>query len=265
VTTSVVRERADLVEVLDVLHARATSDTSWARDALESFARITKGAHSFGMHAVEHAPDCKSGKTLVTVRPRGSVLEMKDEHIYDLGPKAVRAFFYPRGLVTSHREIARTASDDVRDRLDDLRRRTGAPDTLGIVVHPEPCVAVVVYALLDRDVAVTRRDRQLLSQLALHFETAFRMRRRPEVVRAVFRGGGALVEGEAGLRAAAHRVERARSAADLGLWPALVNGEVSVVARMRGGRRVYAVVENAPASRQFRALAKREIDVVAMY
>src|SRR5262249_45491156 len=60
------------------------------------------------------------------------------------------------------------------------------------------------------------------------------------------------------------RIEAARSGQNIDLWTALVLGEVSVVARTLSGRRVYAVLENTPASRPLRALTKREIDILTM-
>jgi DNA-binding NarL/FixJ family response regulator len=124
-------------------------------------------------------------------------------------------------------------------------------------------------------VSLSRDGRRLLTQLALHLETGFRLRHRPESLQAVIARDGRVLHREDAalpttlLREQVARIEsarqrRRRATADaIDLWSALVAGRFSLVARTEGWRRHYLVVENAPLTQPIRALTRGELDAVS--
>jgi DNA-binding CsgD family transcriptional regulator len=176
-------------------------------------------------------------------------------------------------MVTTHSEIAPMTSPTVREMASAQRNAMGVADVVGIVVHPEPGVALVLYSALDRVASPTRHERHLLSQLGLHLAAAYRLRLRPEIVHAVLSLDGKCIDRRApaehdAIAGTVRRIEGSRSRASqanlLELWTALVAGRYSLVSRSTGGRRHYLVLDNALASQAMRALTRREVDVLSM-
>jgi DNA-binding CsgD family transcriptional regulator len=124
---------------------------------------------------------------------------------------------------------------------------------VSVAVYPEPGVVLVLCCALDRPAKPTRNDHLLLSRLGLHLESAYRLRRHPDVVKAILTLTG---EREP------HALHTSEDA--LELWAALVAGRYSLVSRLENQARRYLVLENSPRSREMRALSQRELDVLSM-
>ena len=156
------------------------------------------------------------------------------------------------------------------------RRSVGIEDCLGIVTHPAPGSVLVLWALHEAPIALTPNERRRLTQVALHLETAARVRRRPESVRARITADGRVVERDDDapparlLETHARRVSSARSregrSSDgaLDLWTALVDGRMTLAPRSDGTRRHYAVLDNPLEHRRMRALSQLEQDVLSL-
>ncbi len=265
---SIFRPRADVVEVLDACYAPCVDDARWSSDVVGAMTRLLNVSDSVGLHAIEHSADCREFRTLFFVDPT-ALGPIADSMLVELGPDAIRSYYYSPPLVSLQSEIDRGVSGSIKRAV--ARSRGTYRDALGLIVHPEPNVALVLFAFLDTTTGLGRADRTRLGQLALHLEAAVRLRRRPEALRAVFDARGNVLEAGAsegsalaGLRPSVARVAAARSTQDLELWTPLVNGEVSILSRSQGSRRVYAVVDNAHRSRSVRAFTAREVEVLAM-
>lgn len=280
--SAIVRARADWVGILDAAYATGSDDVTWAQGVLEALRQVFVDREGFGMQIVAHDPECRHSRSLVNLGsgPAGELAARASERQMPIiGPAGFRAFFYPPTMVVTHSEIDPMLDADARELMTGLRRSLGIADSIGIVVHPEPGVAMAAYCVLPKVASPTAHERRLLSQVGLHLEAAFRLRLRPEVVKAVVTLEGTRAPRiDAGaspadekIAARARRIESTRASlrkgnheAALDLWTALVAGHYSLVPRTEGGRRRYLVLENAPTSQEIRALSRRELDVLSM-
>jgi DNA-binding CsgD family transcriptional regulator len=197
------------------------------------------------------------------------------EGVDTLGPTFIRAMYYPPQIVTTHVEVGAKLRGSDRDYMAKFRTGWGCADGLGLCVHPEPGFPLVFFAGFDRVLGLSRQQRRLLTQIALHLETGYRLRRRPEVVMAAVSTDGRILHRERAapspqmLSLHVARVERARTRRHrkqpdaVDLWRTLVDGRASLVERTEGSRRHYLVVENAPGTQPIRALSNTEIDVLS--
>ena len=280
--SGIVRPRADWVGVLDAAYTTCVDDRTWAHGVLEALEPVFSSNEGVGMHIVRHDAECASAQTLLHLGSgaAGELVELvHQEDLRTLGPNGFRAYFYPPTMVTTHSELEPLLTPEDRERMSVARRKTGFVDGIGILVHPEPGVAMVVFGALPRVRSPNAHERRLLSQIGLHLEAAFRLRLRPEVVKAVVEldGGHHSVDGRcengAGnlLTARARRVEASRTSlrkgnheAALDLWTALISGRFSLVPRVENGQRQYLVLENTINTQDIRALSRRELDVLSM-
>jgi DNA-binding CsgD family transcriptional regulator len=161
--------------------------------------------------------------------------------------------------------------------IERMHSRLGAGDAMCMLARPKPGAIAFLVRLLRVPTVLTTHERKVMSQVALHFESAYRLRTRPEIVRAVLSTDGKLLHleelSEQDARSLTERVkhvEQSRARANrrdplaIDLWKALVGGEMSIVERVDGAKRYYLVLENAPSQRQHRALTRREVEVVRM-
>lgn len=272
--------RVDWVSFIEAAYRDEPDAESWARGVLEAApATLRQGSPSLAV--LEHAADCQSSAFTLFVGEHpafnADVLASKTS------PAVVRALYYPPAIVNMMSEVISRETAEVHRWMQEyaqryMRIQGGARslvEALGIVVHPQPGVALVLSAAYSGDMSLTRHERRLLTQTALHLETAYRLRVRPEAVVAVISAGGKLLHradgapDDAEISARVADIERARlrrhrSTPDaLDLWRALVAGRASIVERSDGGRRHYLVVDNAPATQPMRALSRAELDVVS--
>ncbi len=267
--TALLRRNADWNQVVRAVHEDARDDDAWAR----RLASAARGLFSFTVEPavaiVEHSPSSDSAKyaTLTMMnRPR------PEAAVAALGVAGFRAFFYPPEVTTTHMEIERTASPTTAAHAHEFRRKSRFGDALGIFGYPEPGIIVSLFILQDRELRLSRHERTRLSRLALHLEAAYRLRRRPEVVRAVLDADGRVLERcedappDHVLTAHTERMNSAQRTLGhvaLELWPALVDGRMSVVNRGSGASRRFLVLENTPSTQPIRALSPMEVEVVS--
>lgn len=275
-TSRFVAKRADWVGVLEAAYASAPSDAAWANAVHGALRGVFEGCDEHGLHVIEHSADCSEIKNLVLATQRTELDGIVSDGFAALGPTGVRAYYYPKHTVNTIRSIQRTVEPHAREYVGQLLNGAGFADCVGILFHPAPGVAGVVWARVDGPASVSHHERRLLSQVAVHLETAYRLRRRPETIRAVLRPDGRVEHREGGeldtarLKAHLLQVESARTKRrrvgeqGLDLWRALVGGEVSVVERTDGAQRHYLVVENPPHRQPMRVLTDGELDAVAL-
>lgn len=276
--SDVLRKRADWLAVLDAVYAPHDDEAIWISDLLDAFKPVFTCSDGVGLVAIEHDPDCRNVRVVANAPPVGSTLGSRDdlEALGAFSRRAVRTIFYPPIMTTSHSELEGLLDSTSRHMLAGWRKRWGLEDVVGLVTNPEPGVSAVLYSAVPRGTALARDERRRLTQIALHFESAFRLRRNPRVASGILQlSSAARLERAASEHAqalfaemknieAAHRTKRHSAGVDtLGLWQALVAGRFSLVPRHVNGRREYVVLENAPRAQKLRALTPREIEVLA--
>ena len=275
---NIVRSRADWVGVLEAAYQSAGSDEAWAKAVLDATSRVFQSADTLGMQIVQHDAECESGNVLVALGMDGpgEPLSVAPQNLDVLGHKGFRTFFYPPAMVTTQTEIEPLLPKDVRDRMVAMRRAAEVADMIGVVVHPEPGTALVISCGLERRTKPTLRERALLGRVGLHLESAYRLRLRPESVKAVLSLDGKVTErvgddesgpdsatlahGARQIEASLSRTGRSSAETSLDVWTALVDGRYSLVRRGRS----YLVLENARSAQDVRALTQREIEVLSM-
>ncbi|MBX3208369.1 MAG: helix-turn-helix transcriptional regulator [Labilithrix sp.] len=270
----VLRRGADWAGVVEATQLEARDDETWARHIVRAARPLFATAHEPSLVVAEHSPACDSARGVALAAARSELASVPDAGLATFGVSAFRGIYYPPTTARTHREIERTLSREVAVRTADLRRQIDAQDLIGLFAYPEPGVVVLLFIPYDREVHLTRYDRSLLARIALHVETSYRLRRRPEVLKAVLDVDGRVIERSEDappadvLASHAVSVTRARRERDgaeaLALWPALVSGQLSLVERRSGTRQRYLFVENPAPSQPFRALSPAEVDVLSL-
>jgi DNA-binding NarL/FixJ family response regulator len=155
----------------------------------------------------------------------------------------------------------------------------GAKDVLGLVAVVDD-ISLSVGAPHYETIQIGARDRQLLTQVALHLESSLRLRVHPSSVVAVLDPDGRVLHAEGTARhdrdAREHltrhvtRVERGRTrrwrrdVESVNAWSALISGTWGLVEQTeRGGSRHYSVLEITRA-RHLRALTEVETHAVEL-
>lgn len=268
-----IRTKAGWIDLLEAAYAPERDDRAWGKRLVEASTAVF-GDRDLGLIVLRHSPDCSTVEPLLSVG--GSADEfVEPRSLAAVGAAGIRELYYPPSLVATQLEIAARLAPQTREFMKSYREGHGAVDGVGLIVHPEPGVAAALYAGYSRPVALSWHQRKALSQVALHVEAGYRLRLRPEVVKAVISPEGKVLHRERGapetglLASRVRRIERSRLRKNrtdpeaLALWRALVDGRVSVVERTDGSQRHYLVVENAPTTQPLRALTPGEIDVVS--
>lgn len=259
---------------LEAMYARVPNERAWADGVLAAAGGVFGSPDRCGMVLVTHPPTADSVECRLVRGACASAAESLPR-VNRLGVDAVRRFFFPPSLVTTHRTIAQQGSDGERALLEEFHESQGLADAVGLVMHPDPGLVAVMYLVSPHELAMTIHQRRRLTQAALHLEAALRTRVRPSCVLAEVMPDGRIAHLEHGAPAASvlsnqvRRIERARTRRQrndpdaLDLWTALVSGQASLVERVDGARRSYLVVENALARQPMRALTRGELDVVS--
>lgn len=267
--TRTARRGSDVTPFLEACYAESICDDTWAGDILAAFAEAFPSARAPTLTSFRCDLDADA------VAPASGAGNADIVGIFSNGVAAwrlqdLRAFVYPPTLVSLQADAARHAAPEVMAYVCQRLSEFGVDNWVTLVVHPCADTTLVLWAAIDAAAAVSRHERGRLTRLALHLESGFRLRAEPGAVRAVMSADGTLVDGEltAGahtrLAAAVRGAETTRSTRELATWSALVAGELSVVPRVRGSRRVYELVENPRETRPFRAFTKREVEVVEL-
>jgi DNA-binding CsgD family transcriptional regulator len=276
--TSLLNPRADWVGIVEALYQPIDDGQAWARSVLEAL-RGSVSVDDVGGAALvvlEHDPE-RSERAMPFVVGVGQAARFNlSTDVNPLSRELFDALFYSRHLALTHTEAGRQVTAEDRAVLKGMRANWGSADAVGLVAHPEPGVIAFLAWPTRTPRELTKHERAVLSQLTLHLESAYRVRRRPESIVAVVQPDGKIVHRERedlpapAVAASIRRIDRSRTQKvrrcpeALDLWTALVDGELSVVERLEGGHRYYVLVENAPSTRTHRALTKREVEAVRM-
>jgi DNA-binding CsgD family transcriptional regulator len=274
----ILARRADWVGLLETIHHPTASDEAWARAIVEELRPNLLRASTMGLLFFEHGPRYESVRTTIVppvpaeLEPHTAIVGEKDS----FEATDFDCFFYPPMLVTTNCERSSGLTARGAARMKDWRDDAGVGDCLGIVTHPAPGFVLVVWAFHDEPIHLTPYERRVLTQTALHLETAARLRRHPETIRARITTDGRLLDGDDRalpsklLATHARRVSAARmrdtssGEPPLDLWTALVDGRLTLAPRVDGSLRHYAVLDNPSELRRVRALSHAEQDVLAL-
>ncbi len=261
-------KKADWIAALDAATAPIADEESWARSLLDAMKPLF-GVDEIGFAVIDHSADGE--KFSVRTAVSNYALLPPQEYI---GRYGLRKLYYPPRMVTSASSFLESGLGP--EAWSELRACTGAVEAHAMFAHPEPGTAAVMCAVFSDRRPLDRHRARRLTQVALHLEAGLRLRRRPQTVKAVLRGDGRVIHLEpsappgALLTRLVRDVERARqshargSGEALDLWQALVQGELSLVARTEGTRREYLAVENPPARQPLRAFTVGEVDAISL-
>jgi DNA-binding CsgD family transcriptional regulator len=271
--TTVLRRGGDWTALIEAAQHAAGDDETWARGVADAASGLFLTSGRPGLRVLEHSPTCDSARYLTVAMTDTFGHDEGDGGLDALGVADFRTLYYPPGCVTTFRERERSFSGDAAGVAETMRASIGVSDAVGLFAYPEPGLVVFLAAMHDREVSLSRHDRRLLARIGLHLETSFRLRRRPEAIKAVLDLDGRVLErtddapSRDVLTAYAAGMNRARSEREgeeaLAIWPALVAGRFSLVERRDGAKRRYLLVENAASSQPFRALSHAEAEVVS--
>jgi DNA-binding CsgD family transcriptional regulator len=254
--------------LLDACYAPTRDDQRWAADVMATFRQAFRCFDEVGLYVISCDPVADSMTPLVVAVPpqwRPMVDGVRTAALH--GSQNV---LYGRDVLSSMAWARPRMTPAARAHWNTCAINCGIDDGVGLVVHPTPTTALLVFGSGASGMLRERKARMALTRIALHLESGFRMRVQPGAVRAVLRADGRLIDGELTEReheryaSATRGAEATRDTRDLEFWTALVAGHVSVVPRMRGTQRVYELVENARAWRHVRALTRREVDVLEL-
>lgn len=274
------RRALDYLTLTDVLYTQTADLTEWHARVLDSaHATLGENRGPCGFHWIrEH----ESGR---------QIERFLFHHEEDLSARAIagigllddqsyRRFYYPRQpVVFVSALLAPTVPAPLLGMLQDYLQRLGAHDVLGLLVHPAPQVAGVLFVSWQGESVLEKGVSRNLHRVRLHVEAALRLQLRgafpPAAVlsptgklehlasRERADDVAALAERVSGIERA--RSQRMRTDQDraLAAWRALVEGRWSVVQHVDTDRkRQYLVFENAPHARRFRSLTARESGIV---
>lgn len=270
------RRNADWAAVIEAIHRPDGPDEAWGRGVVEATSSILHGVIGLGLIVIQHAPDCTTAETPLRILPdRYAPFFQSDEGtLAGLGMNGFKSYLYPAYPVGTHLEIERGLDPNMATMARRYRKHFGLSDTLSVLAYPEPGTIVVANAVTEQPIVLSRYERDLLARIALHLGTSYRLRRRPEIVKAELDMQGRVLHRTDDspparvLSSHAERVGRARARhgaepdVTLDLWPALLSGHLSLVERGTGRARRYLVVENGTTERATRALTSAETDVL---
>lgn len=274
---TVLKHRADLVSVVETVNAgTSVEENAWLDATREACAALFDRARGVGLHVLTITPDLALAGDHVSATA-GVAIDGAVARIFAIAaPSDLRALYFPPSPVTTLSTLRPDLGPGVAALTTQWLAEHDATDALLIVMHPVPDRTLLLWAALETPVALERRERTALTQLALHIEAGYRVRSRPEAAVAELAEDGQLLWRAAAaphasiLEAHAARVNRARAAEarvtfeGLELWTALVAGKVSLVPRRVEGRRRYVVLENTPMSAPLRQLTDDERAIVGL-
>gem|GEM_PF-1337009 len=271
------RRNGDSAAVIEAIHRPGGSDEDWGRGAVEATSAILEGVVALGLFVLHHSPDCTTAEERLRVFPDAydPFFRTDDSRLAGLGMNGFKSYFYPPYPVGSYLETERELDPEMATMPRTFRKQFGIGDILAIHAYPEPGTVMVMSAVTERPIALSRHARERLARIGLHLGTSYRLRHRPEIVKAELDMAGRVLHRTDDaplshmLSAHAGRVERARDrrgtdpSSAIDLWPALVAGHLSLVERGSGRSRRYLVVENGTNAQAMRALTSTETDVLA--
>jgi DNA-binding NarL/FixJ family response regulator len=266
----------DFVRILEAAYAEERDDRLWAQNIVEA-ARRTFGNAPVGFSVLRHEDDFRAIRTELLTTAGFPTPPRAIEHTGpSLPPEAIKAFFYPRALATTHSEVEVGFDRGTAESMARYRQAIGCSDVVGILAHPEPRTVAVLSLAMNEMHRLNKEERRLLSRIALHLESATRLRRNPDAVLAVVSSNGRILHREPHappdevLAAGAKVIDQVRRRSARGgekpiaLWRALLAGHVTLVERGSNGKRHYLVLENPAASVSVRRLSVTEVSVLSL-
>lgn len=271
------RRKGDAAAVVEAIHRPGGTDEEWGRGILEATGSILQGVLGLGILVFHHSPDCTTAEERLRVLPPeyDGFVGTAESQLTGLGMNGFRSYFYPSYPVGTYLEVERELDPEMATMPRAFRKKFGVGDALAIHAYPEPGTVIVVNAVTKGPIALSRHERERLARIGLHLGTSYRLRHRPEIVKAELDLHGRVLHRtddappSRTLLAHADLIERARNrrgadpSAAMDLWPALVAGHLSLVERGTGRSRRYLVVENGTSAQATRALTPAETDVLA--
>jgi DNA-binding CsgD family transcriptional regulator len=264
--------------VIEAIYHPHRDDVGWVQQALEVLETTFETSLGIGIQVIEH--DADFSHVQLALSHGTGAMAMMDGAVRDfLGRQSfaeLKAMYFPQSLANTQTELENQLDPEWREYASRFRRTGQVGDAVGLSIHPEPGVASTLCVALPEPWELSRNDRELLSRIALHFESGLRLRRRPEAVLGELSPEGRLLHAEPGLpspevlgrctqaveRARGQRLRNHEDAIDP--WSALIAGKMSLVERTIGARRTYQLLENAPTSIPRRALSRSETDIALL-
>jgi DNA-binding NarL/FixJ family response regulator len=290
----VLADRLDWIRLPEAAYAYARNDEAWMEAITEGFQSAVVGASAVGMHVISHDPDFANAVKIEKAFP-AAWLEMKTDDLVVMRGEIARAIYYPPFTVGTHGDLMPMLNEETREALLGWRRNNGVGDCMAMLMHPSPNMVLLLFAFYERALPImSPRERRVLTQIALHIESGYRLRHRPEMVRAELTADGKVLDSifpaddegsglglglgnptptavtNAMLETHAARIKRARSKQErmnpgsLDLWTSLIEGRVTLTPRDSGSERRYVVLENPIATHPLRALTQGERDVITL-
>lgn len=181
-------------------------------------------------------------------RSQGAAIVAIEEARSRISPAARAELYRTRSLVSVTSELSPRVSREARRALLAELAATCADDAVRITVEAAPGVIVAAFVAFDRRIRLTRYERTLLSRVALHLETAARLRRGTAHLGVLSHDGTRLrspVHGSA--RPMLERGRRTPGAVHL--WEALARGRATLAPSV-AGYLVLGVPEHAQTRRR---------------
>lgn len=236
---------ADWNGLLDAAYASALNDHAWAVNLVARTVQIFGAEFGAELVVVKLAPHARSPTADIIATCRG---------------KTKRAFHESDvELVDGTTALAATRSE-IQSRLrnpagkDDDHARHGSRDILWLIAHLDDGVRGVLAVPFPAEPRLDRHALRTFSRAALHLESSWRLRWRPDRIRALLMPDGRLLHH--GGTAPPSELTHADT------WRALIAGETSVLPRLEGATKQFVLVDSAPARYSERALTTRESAVL---
>lgn len=267
-----VRLDHDWARIVEAAQSAAHDDESWAGAVSDAIGGLLHTTTECVLAVVEHDENVTNARYRALRMPRGTTWDREmasSAGLNVLGVDGFRAFYYPARSVATHLEIERAMNPKLKKELIPISRAMRDAqrmrDVVGAFAYPEPGVILSLFSMHAEPIRLSTYERTLLTRVMLHLEASYRLHRRPEKVIAVLDLDGAVLERseDAPPNAVMAAHARKRSSGEAELWPALVSGHASLVARGSGRGRRYFIVENPPPSQPFRALTPTEVEIVS--
>jgi len=195
---------------------------------------------------------------------------MADMHAHTkaLGVDGFRRFHFSSPVITQL-EALELVGHPYRDAMAEARTKHRLGDGVAVIAHPTPGVVAVLYALSSDRIVLAQHERKQLARLAVHLDAGWRLRGRPELVRAELTPDGRVLHREKegptnqAMQTYVRRVGEAKrkkaSGGDaIDLWAALVAGQASLISRGGGKSGRYLIVDNPPERHAVHALSTDE-------
>lgn len=274
---AILKHRADLVGVIETANAGPSlDDAAWQDATRRACEALFASTSAVGFHVLDIDPSLALRDDDGSLAPGPELGGDVAQALEMLSSSDKRALCSPASPVTTLRAVMTDFGGAAASLARDWLKSLAAEDLLLVVMQPLPERTLLLWAAHAEMIALDRRERTALTQLALHIEAGYRARMRPETVRAELAEDGTVLWREDGaphtnvLEAHGARVFRACSAdarttyEGLDLWTALVAGKVSLAPRRVEDRRRYAVIENTPLAGSLRQLTDDERSVVGL-